>query len=149
MDRLQIVNTISRILDEAKTAVLGTLDETGRPHMRWMTPALVRGRPSALYAVTSPKFGKVLELAAHPRVQWLIQTPSLTEVVAVNGTINVLDNPAVKSEILEAIGSRLRVFWKINPESSDLVVLETVIEEATYFLPMRGTRETVSFAQES
>ena len=145
MDTAEITQKIGAIIEEAKTAVLTTVDEHGRPHARWMTPTLLRGRPGALFAVTSPLFVKVLQLGAHPEVEWLLQTPALTEIVSITGRVNILDNPALKCEVTDAIGRRLTVFWRVNVETTDFVVLETVIEEATYFRPMKGMRETVRF----
>ena len=44
----------------------------------------------------------------------------------------------------EALGQRLFTFWRVNPQS-DFIVLETVVEQATYFTPMTGQRVTVTF----
>jgi hypothetical protein len=58
--------------------------------------------------------------------------------------INVLDVTTLKTEIVEALGQRLFTFWRVNPQS-DFIVLETVVEQATYFTPMTGQRVTVTF----
>ena len=62
MTKQEIINTVEMILNEAHTAVLATTDQQGKPHIRWMTPALLRGRTGAVYAVTSPRFGNVVQL---------------------------------------------------------------------------------------
>jgi len=49
---------------------------------------------------------------------------------------------------LEVIGPRLRAFWKLARDERDLAVLETVVEEATRYLPMEGRKETVRFEAE-
>ena len=144
MDMQQLMGLLERILDQAKTAVLATVDAEGRPHMRWMTPAVLHGREGVLYAVTSPRFAKVAQLDAAPQVEWMVQTPSLDEVVNLTGRINIVDNPSLKAEIAEAIGKRLSVFWRVNTEPAELVVLETVIEQATVFHPMTGERQMLT-----
>jgi pyridoxamine 5'-phosphate oxidase len=131
------------ILNEAHTAVLATTDENGRPRMRWMTPAMIRGRSGAVFAVTSPGFTKVHQLAEHPDVEWLFQTPILDTIVTVRGKINVVDNPSLLAEVLEALGPYMRSFWKLKGEERDLVVLETIIEEAVYYKPVKGLKEVV------
>ena len=131
------------ILNEAHTAVLATTDEEGRPRMRWMTPALIRGRSGAIFAVTSPGFAKVNQLAAHGEVVWLFQTPVLDTIVTVRGRINMVDNPSLLAEVLEALGPYMRSFWKLQGDERDLVVLETIIEDATYYRPMKGLKEVV------
>jgi general stress protein 26 len=143
MTRQEILNVLEMILNEAHTAVLGTVGEQGRPHLRWMTPAIIRGRSGAVYAVTSPRFAKVSHLAAHPEVEWLFQTPILDTVVTVRGRINLVENPSLLSEVLEALGPFMRSFWKLRGEDRDLVVLETIIEEAVYYKPMKGLKEIV------
>jgi pyridoxamine 5'-phosphate oxidase len=75
----------------------------------------------------------------------MFQTPSLDEVVSVQGAINVVENPSLRAEVLQVIGPRLRTFWKLAHDSRDIAVLETVVERATHFLPMEGRKEVVHF----
>jgi len=144
MTKQEILDTLDMILNEAHTAVLATTDQDGKPHIRWMTPALLRGRSGAIYAVTSPRFGKIVQLEAHPEVEWMFQTPILDTIVTVRGRINLVDNPSILSEVLENLGPFMRSFWKLKGDERDLVVLETIIEEAIYYKPMKGVKEVVA-----
>jgi pyridoxamine 5'-phosphate oxidase len=144
MTRQDILNTLEMILNEAHTAVLATTDKDGRPHIRWMTPALLRGRSGAVYAVTSPRFGKIVQLEAHPEVEWMFQTPILDTIVTLRGRINIVANPSILAEVLETLGPFMRSFWKLKGEESGLVVLETIIEEAIFYKPMKGIKEMVT-----
>ena len=146
MDRKSFIGALESIIDEAKTAVFATVDADGHPHMRWMTPTILRDRPGAIYAVTSPDFRKIAHLDANATAQWMFQTKLLDKIATVNVLTNVIDNSAMKAEILEDIGRRLTVFWRINTDATKLVVLETVIQDAFYFEPMTTVREQVSFA---
>lgn len=145
MNQNEMMYKVEQILESARAAVLATIDEQGNPRMRWMTPAVVRGRSGALFAVTSPDFQKIVELNKHAEVQWMIQTRALDQLVNLKGKINVLDNPSIRSEVMEHLAKQLTVFWRVNTESTDFIVLETIIEEATYFRPMKGYKETVTF----
>ncbi|HYW85829.1 MAG TPA: pyridoxamine 5'-phosphate oxidase family protein, partial [Spirochaetia bacterium] len=71
--------------------------------------------------------------------------PTLDEIVSIRGAINLVENPSLRAEVLEMLGPRLRTFWKLAHDPRDLVVLETVVEEATHFLPMEGRKEVVRF----
>ena len=144
MEINEIVDIMEKILDETRTAILATADIHGRPHLRWMTPAFIKGRRGIMYAVTSPQFAKTIQLEANPEAEWMLQTHSLDEVINIRCKINIIDNPSVKNEVLEALGRKLTVFWKVNMET-DFIVLETVPEEAVYFRPMKGIKEIVSF----
>jgi general stress protein 26 len=145
MNAREIMVRVEAILEAHGTGLLATVGDDGGPHARWLTPAVLRGRLGAIYALTGPRFSKVDQVRAHPRVEWMFQTPALDEIITVRGRINVVDNPSLRAEALEVIGPRLRVFWKLAHDERDLAVLETVIEEATRYLPMQGRKETVRF----
>lgn len=145
VDTRTMLHVMERVLDDGGAAVLATIGADGRPHMRWMTPAVVRGRDGFLYAVTAPDFSKAADVTVNPAVEWMIQTKSLSEVVTVRGSMAVVDNAAAKAEVLEAIGGRLGVFWKLNTDESRVVVLETEISEIALFKPVSGERSTGTF----
>ena len=143
MTKQELLARLTAILEEAKTGLLATVDAEGRPRMRWMTPALLPGRAGALFALTSPGFAKTAQISGQPCVEWMFQSPSLTEIVTLRGRINLLDNPSIRSEVLEVVGPRLRAFWKLNEDERDLLVLETVLEEASHYLPLTGEKVSV------
>ncbi len=145
MDRREIIEEIGRIVDDVKAALLATADKQGKPSVRWVTPALIRGREGAIYSVTSARSEKTAHLRENPRVKWMFQTRALDKVISVDGRVNIVDNPSLKTEILEAIGNRLLAFWKSDVRERDLIVLETIMERAALYIPMKGTRETVDF----
>jgi general stress protein 26 len=144
LNKRDVMATLEMILNEAHTAVLATVDDQGRPHLRWMTPALIGGREGAVFAVTSPGFDKTRQLEKHPEVEWLFQTPLLDTVVIARGKINVLDNPSIKAEVLESLGPYMHSFWRLQGEAREMVVLETIIEEAVCYWPLKGRKEVVS-----
>ena len=145
MDQREMMNKLDAVIDDAKAAVLATTDGEGRPHLRWLTPGILKNHSGAIYCFTRPVSMKILELESHRDVEWMFQTRSLGEVVNVRGTIEVINNAALKSELMEIIGVRLTAFWKADLENTDFVVLETMITEATYYQPMTGKREKVIF----
>lgn len=147
MDSRTMLDALERVLESAKIAVLATVDADGAPHMRWMTPAFVRGRDGFLYAVTSPDFDKAKEIEANAQVEWMVQSKSLNEIIQVTGSMAIIDNPSAKAEVLEAIGGHLGTFWKMNPDQSKMVVLETSIEEIKQTKPISGERNVVSFGE--
>ena len=146
MTNQELLNKVDGIIENSKTAILVTGDEAGGAHGRWMTPALLKHRPAAIYCFSAPHARKVAHIEATGKVEWLIQTKDLREIVNVRGTARVLDNPALKNELMEILGPRLMVFWKANVGEEEFVVIETVIEEATYMRPMKGEREIVKFS---
>ena len=145
MDGREVMNRVGAIIEAHGTGLLATVDEEGNPHVRWLTPTLLRERPGAIYAITAPRFAKVVQVRSHPRAEWMFQTPTLDEVISIRGTINVVETPSLRAEVLEVLGPRLNTFWKFARDARDLVVLETVAEEATCLLPMIGRTDVVRF----
>lgn len=149
MNIQDMMNKILYILEDSRTGILATTDMEGRPHMRWMTPVVLREKPDILYAVTSPHFQKALQLEQCNKVEWMLQTRALDQIVNIKGFINIIDNPSVKAQIMEYAGNRLTVFWNANSLNTDFIALETVVEEAVWYVPMKGIRETVNFIKEA
>ena len=133
------------LLDSVRVGVLCTLSEDGYPHSRWMTAATLPRVQDCVYCVTTAGSPKVKELELCDKVQWSFQSPTLREIVHLRGRAAVLNNPGLKAEVLEALGSNLAIFWRINPDPAKLVVVETVIEKAKLFRPM----ERLNIAKES
>lgn len=138
MEMKALLDVAERVLDRSHYGVLMTVDEEGRPHGSWMTPTVIRGRPGYLYAVTAPGFSKVEHIRRNKNVSWLLQTKSLDEVVEIKGRATIIDNPSLKSDVLEAIGGYMMVFWKVNPEETEMTVVETKIETVDYFQPLKA-----------
>ncbi len=137
MEFKEILSVLHSLLEDSKVGVLTSIDEKGYPQSRWMTPALLPRFPGRLFAVTGSAFGKVGHIRANPKVEWAFQSRTLDRVVSLKGNAFVVDEPELKVEVLEAIGPNLQVFWRINPKARDLVVLETEIEQAVLFLPLK------------
>lgn len=149
MDDKKLTTELDHLIAVAKTAVFTTVSTDGAPRSRWVTPGLLRDSPGSVFFVTAPGSSKVAALAEHNRVSWLFQTPALDRVLRIDGTADVIDNPSLTSEVLEVVAPRLRVFWKINEDRHAFVVVETAIESAELFLPMKGTRDTFTRGKET
>lgn len=147
MDQREIINKIDRILDDARTGMLATSDSKGRIHLRWMTPCVLRFLPNSIYCFTVPDSKKLEHITGNNEVQWSIQTRDLREIVSVRGRVNIIDNPATKSELYDTLGAKLATFWKANVGAEEFIVLETIIESAEYYMPIKGIRETVVFSE--
>ena len=75
----------------------------------------------------------------------MFQTRALDTIILVKGRVNVVANPSLRAEVLEAVGPTIRAFWKINEDKSDLLVIETIVESATEYKPMKGTKRHLAF----
>lgn len=140
MDKNALNEKLRQLLEEEPNAILATLGSDGWPVQRWMTPTVLQGQAGSLYAVTASSFPKIHQIESQNKVSWLFTSPRSREVLSVRGRITIIDNPRFKAEILEELGRKLGVFWKLNDDPSNLVVLETAIVSAEHFDPRSGRK---------
>ena len=145
MEPNQVMDIVDVLLDETKVAVMATTDPEGCPCVRWMTPAIIKDRPGTIFALTSSGWDKVCDIRNHPTVEWMFQNRGLTKVVNIRGKINVLDNPQIKNEVMEKVGKWLTSFWTLDMDPDNVVVLETVIEQAEVLVPATAHKTQVKF----
>lgn len=139
----RLMNLIDSIIDDAKTAVLATVDEEDIPQLRWVTPGTIPDRPGALYIITALHFAKVQEARGNSNASMLLQTRTLDRVLNLRGKLSVLENPSIRSETLERVAPRLHAFWKVDTPDRELVVLEFSVTYAALYLPQTGSREII------
>jgi len=147
VDQAGAIAALERLVETTNIAILANIDQAGRPRMRWMTPALIRGQKGSLYALTSPNFDKTVQLKENDNVEWMLQSKSLDEIMRVRGRIVLVDNPTLKADVTEALGGRLTAFWRVNPEASQLIVLETVIDTVVYYKPTSKEKHEIFFGK--
>ena len=145
MDQHQMLTKIEAIIEQSKVGLLATTDPQGKPRVRWMTPTVIPNRGPSIFAFSPAQAMKIQDIEHQPEVKWLIQTHDLTEVISVRGDTYILDNPALKTEILEILIPHTTRLWTIDLSSTECVILETVIREATYYRPQQNIEETVTF----
>jgi general stress protein 26 len=144
----EILSRALSILAESRFALFTTIDEKGYPRSRWMTPVAIPRLPGALYAVTARGWAKARQVAADPRVEWCVQSPGLDRIARLQGDARIVDEPALAAEVLKAIGPNLQAFWKNNPSTKELVVVETELRRASIFRPLAGELEEAEAGNE-
>ena len=145
MDQHEMLTKIEALIEQSKVGLLATTDPQGKPRVRWMTPTVIPNRGASIYAFTAADAMKIKDIEHQSEVKWLIQTHDLTEVVSARGDTYILDNPALKTEILEILIPHTTRLWTVDLSSTESVILETVIQEATYYRPQENFEETVTF----
>ena len=144
MSMNRLMNLIDAIIDDAKAAVLATVDKQGMPQLRWVTPGTISDRPGSLFIISAHNFAKVDQARNSPGASILLQTRLLDKVLNLQGVLSVLENPSIRSETLERVGKRLNAFWKIGTSDRELVVLEFTVTLAALYLPQVGSKEIIT-----
>lgn len=145
----EVMHELYRICDDAKTALLATVDSDGAPHMRWITPGLLNSVPGSVFFITVPHSEKVIHIKSNPQVQWQFQTRNLDRIITLNAKAIVHDNRGLVSDVLEQVGKRLTTFWKIGSGTDVLVAVECIIESVASFDPVKGTSVSAEFPVEA
>ncbi|HPT78816.1 MAG TPA: pyridoxamine 5'-phosphate oxidase family protein [Candidatus Atribacteria bacterium] len=145
MDKQNLLARLEYIIEDSNSGVLSTVDSEGRPHVRWMTPVLLKDRKGVIFTVTPRDCEKTKQIMHRPDGVWMVQTRDLDQIITARGKINILDNPSIKSEVMESAGDKLTMFWTLNRDISEYVVLETVLEEAEFYQPLKDIRQFVRF----
>lgn len=143
MNANQFLNEVMQVIEESGRGLLATQSSSGYPAMRYMNPTFLPGRLYWIYCATSRNFPKVADVRNSAKVSWLFTNNRTGELFSLRGLISVVDDPRFSSEIIEELGRRLEHFWKLNPDSSDIVVLETDIQSGEYFNPKTGEKVQV------
>ena len=139
MTENQLINLIRVLIDDSKTGLLITGTESS-PDARWMTPSIIDSRPGKLYAVTSKRFAKIGQLEKNPNTTWMLQSRLLDKIAKIKGKTSIIDDASLMQEVLDHVMNRLSVFWKINQDETSLIILETHIESADIFYPLKGEK---------
>lgn len=148
MTKNKIMEIVQDCIESSRAAVLATVDQSGHPDLRWVTPGCLRDRSNVVYIVSESHFSKVKQLSDNPVASMLFQTIALDKIVTIYGKVNIVTVPSVLAETLECLGKHLHAFWNLKEGKRDLVVLEFVIDQARYYHPLQGIHETVSFGPE-
>ena len=84
--------------------VMATVDEEGRPQMRWMGALAADPRDENVhYIVSSAKARKVAQLQANPAVQLLFTAPEYKCIVNVSGECDMVQDMEIKRMVWDAI----------------------------------------------
>jgi pyridoxamine 5'-phosphate oxidase len=140
-----LLTKFRQTLEDSPMAILATVTPEGFPAMRYMTPAMIKGRETYLYAITAAAFPKVAELSRYPKVSWLLTSPKTRETFSFRGEVTLVEDPRFKSELLEELGQGLETFWKLNDDPSDLICLETKLSSGEYFNPKTAEKFHTDF----
>lgn len=144
MEKSELMNLSAELLSNSKTAVLSTVSKDG-PRMRWMSPVFLNSDYNHIYAVTSSELGKTTDISENENVQWMLQSKSLDKIITFNGIIRMVEDLSLRNEVIQTIGAQLQTFWTINKDPSTLTVLETEIESAVVFYPVKGQKHLITY----
>lgn len=145
MDKGDFQKKFIELLEEVGSGILASNGVDGSPSLRFVTPVPLERDFSAIYCLSHPESYKVGEIRKDPKVSWMFQSRKSGDIYNIKGECQILENPRLISEIMEELGTRLTTFWKVNPDPSEVIVLETVIKTAIVFNAGTGEKSIIEF----
>ncbi len=138
-NKRELFECITEILEETKVGVMTTVDDNNHPHARWMVLSLLKDSEKCFYAISSPNAHKCHDIKNNPNINLLIQDKALTKVISITGKAQIIDNPSLRAQVIENIGSKLSTFWRVNSDRDyGFIVIEILPEEANYLESFTG-----------
>lgn len=123
-----LLERAARVVARNPVGMLITVDETGRPHARWMGATTSHGL-ARLRTLTARGSRKLNEIRANGRVTWVFTSPDFGHVVTLEGEATIIDDPRVLAEAWDSLRDIGRSY-PIGPLSGDdleMTVIETVV----------------------
>ncbi len=122
MTKEQTLERIKEVLAGNGSFVMATVDEEGCPQARWMgalAPDPARG--GIFYMASFSRARKVAQIRSDPATQLLLNTTDYSCVVTLSGSCEMVDDPALKRQVWEALPGVAQYFS--GPEGEDFGVI--------------------------
>jgi len=130
-----VLRLARQLADGNRPGVLGTVDESGAPHLRWMSTLSLQEFPH-LYALTSPGSRKIQHIQKNPQASWMFTTEGSTMVINLSGTASLVTEKSEVNRIWRLIENKANAFFlSIENMAEGVAVIDTVIEEVECTVP--------------
>jgi general stress protein 26 len=138
-----VVSMIKRLADGRLAGILGTVDQDGKPEVRWMSTLAFDEFPN-VYTLTAPDSRKVRQIKQHPDVNWLFFDDDKTLTVNLIGKALVLtDTPTLKRIWRQVEDKSHAYFLNQYSKGPGFVVIKTTIESIECSWPKHARRLVV------
>jgi general stress protein 26 len=141
MKTMEIKKRIMALLSgegRQRLGLLVTADAHGRPHGTYMG-SLALMDLSRLLTMTSPDSRKVRNILENPQVEWLFLGETQEEVLYVQGTARVLQDPDEVEEAWRQMSDKTRAYFlSYQTVGIQFLIFETKIDFFEYRIPLNN-----------
>jgi general stress protein 26 len=136
----QFVKLAREVIGESQIGILTTVDDHGRPAVRWMSTLSFDEFPT-FYALTGPESRKILQIERHADVNWMFFKENLSFVLNLVGKARILtDTPTLKRVWKQVEDKSHAYFLKHYAKGPGFVVIETTVTAIECTSPQDGMR---------
>jgi general stress protein 26 len=137
-DSDDIVGMARQIVDGHHIGALATIDESGFPHVRWMSTLSCDDFPR-IVTLTAPNSQKVRHIRRNPSVNWMFSNRNLTLVLNLVGHARILEDTRSIKRAWRAAKDKSHAFFLTNFSGKPgMVVIETMVERLDCTIPESG-----------
>jgi general stress protein 26 len=127
-DADDIIGIAKSVVDGHHPGILATVDEDGKPAVRWMSTLSFDQFP-IFYTLTRPDSRKVAQIEKTPVVNWMFSNHNRTLILNLIGRARVLkDTPTLKRVWQKVVDKSLPYFMDQYAKGLGFVVIETRVE---------------------
>lgn len=139
-DSGDILGLAKSLINGQHPGILATVDEAGRPQVRWMSTLAIGSFP-VFHTLTGANARKLRQIRANPAVNWMFFNKDLSLVVNLTGTARVVDDPAALKRIWQSIVDKTHTYF-LNEYSHrpGFVAIETTVHSVEVNSPASGLK---------
>jgi general stress protein 26 len=142
-----IIAAAKSIVDGHHPGILATVDEEGKPAVRWMTTLTFDEFP-IFHTLTRPDSRKVRQIIKNPQVNWLFTSRNRTLLLNLIGTACIrTDTPTLKRVWAKVVDKSLPYFMDQYAKGLGFVVIETRVETIECTSPKSALRYRIEPAE--
>ncbi|MCE0498781.1 MAG: pyridoxamine 5'-phosphate oxidase family protein [Methylacidiphilales bacterium] len=129
------IDLAKKLADGKRPGILGTVDQQGMPHMRWMATLSLHDFP-LLYTITSPKSRKIEHIRHNPSVSWMFSDDTMTMIVNLRGKARIADDAGKMLHVWNLLEDKSKAYFlSIGADGLGYAVIETEIEDIDCIVP--------------
>lgn len=130
-----VIGLAKRLADGTRPGVLATVDEAGKPHVRWMATVSLRDFP-LLYTITCPASQKVRHIQNNPHVSWMFSNDEMNLIVNLEGEAHLVCDPVRVQQVWKMLEDKSRAYFlSLSPGTAGFSVIETEITHISCTVP--------------
>ncbi len=130
-----VVDLAKKLADGNRPGIFATVDEAGRPHLRWMATLSLQDFP-VLYTITSPASRKIEHIERNPQVSWMFTNEEMNIIININGNARLTNDFGTMNRVWKMLEDKSKAYFlNIKTDGPGFAVIETEVEDIECVVP--------------
>jgi general stress protein 26 len=142
-DSEDIIGLAKTLVNGRHPGILGTVDEHGKPALRWMSTFSFDEFP-VFHTLTAPGSRKVEQIQQHPDVNWMFFNQDMSLILNLVGKARVLTDTRTLKRVWRQVEDKSHPYFLDRyAKGPGFVVIETTVEKIECNSPQNALRFAV------